>query len=116
MGVADVGGHVLRTSRISALCPPHFLQTLLSSVSSSRFVSPGPAPIRNGLNGKGRMHSQKSTTDKKYYICERLSVQILWILVESVLIHSWAKYKSHFIIFVLNPTSGKAHPDRLEYY
>ena len=64
MGVADVGGHVLRTSRISALCPPHFLQTLLSSVSSSRFVSPGPVPIRNGLNGKGRMHSQKSTTDK----------------------------------------------------
>ena len=48
------GGHVPHTSCISALCPPHFLQTLSSS------VSPGSAPIRNGLRGEGSARSQKA--------------------------------------------------------
>ena len=48
-----------------------------SSVSSSRFVSPGPAPIRNGPKGEGSARSQKALPGCLYHrgTVERAMVQ-----------------------------------------
>ena len=62
-----------------------------SSVSSSRFVSPGPAPIRNGPKGEGSARSQKALPGCFYHRGT----------VERAMVQNWLFFFSKFYLRML---------------